>query len=250
MTNKTYVAFVDKQGGTTATSYIGNEGELFYDPTTTTLRVSDGSTPGGTVVSGAGGGSTFDQDLNTSNNVTFNEVTANNVYFDNLNLTGNIFNSTACSAINFANNSSGDGAGATTIELIPDTNLSGTDQYLIIDPTDPGHIHIRAGGTQDDSSADLFLGGENSYFQVGAGQNPRVKISANNNIWTFYEYGLMKFPVKTWAEIYDSPEAGQKSFISDSPLEAIPANFGEIVSSGGGANTVPVWSDGSYWRIG
>lgn len=55
MANKIYVAFVDKQGGTTATSYIGNEGELFYDPTTTTLRVSDGSTPGGTVVSGGGG---------------------------------------------------------------------------------------------------------------------------------------------------------------------------------------------------
>lgn len=60
MANKTYVAFVDKQGGTPATSYIGNEGELFYDPTTTTLRVSDGSTPGGTVVSAGGGANTGD----------------------------------------------------------------------------------------------------------------------------------------------------------------------------------------------
>ena len=60
MANKTYVAFVDKQGGTTATSYIGNEGELFYDPSTTTLRVSDGSTPGGTVVSSGGGDITGD----------------------------------------------------------------------------------------------------------------------------------------------------------------------------------------------
>jgi hypothetical protein len=56
MSNKTFVAFVDKQGGTTATNYIGNEGELFYDPATTTLRVSDGATPGGTVVSSGGGG--------------------------------------------------------------------------------------------------------------------------------------------------------------------------------------------------
>ena len=54
MSNKTYVAFVDKQGGTTASSYIGNEGELFYDPTTTTLRVSDGSTPGGIAVNSGG----------------------------------------------------------------------------------------------------------------------------------------------------------------------------------------------------
>ena len=158
MANKTYVAFVDKQGGTTATSYIGNEGELFYDPTTTTLRVSDGSTPGGTVVS-AGGGSTGD------------------------------------------------------ITFVDSTMSSSAD------------MTIEANGVFD------------------------INISANNNTWTFYEYGLMKFPVKTWAEINDAVEAGQKSFISDSTLEAIPANFGEIVT-GGGANTVPVWSDGSYWRIG
>lgn len=51
MSNKTFKAFVDKMGGTSASNYIGNEGELFYDPTTTTLRVSDGSTPGGVVLS-------------------------------------------------------------------------------------------------------------------------------------------------------------------------------------------------------
>ena len=228
MANKTYVAFVDKQGGTTASSYIGNEGELFYDPTTTTLRVSDGSTPGGTVVSGAGGGSTFDQDLNTSNNVTFNEVTANNVYFDNLNLTGNIFNSTACSAINFANNSSGDGAGATTIELIPDTNLSGTDQYLIIDPTDPGHIHIRAGGTQDDSSAELYFGGENSYVRINNGQNPDVQITSNNNPWTFDVDGTITFPdssIQTTAyqtEVWDKANAAFDA--ANTAASTIPQN--------------------------
>jgi len=56
MTNKTFVAFVDKQGGTNVTDYIGNEGELFYDPSTTTLRVSDGSTPGGIAIPGSSGG--------------------------------------------------------------------------------------------------------------------------------------------------------------------------------------------------
>jgi hypothetical protein len=50
MANKTYVTFVDKQGGTTATDYIGNEGELFYDPSSLELRVSDGVTPGGEFV--------------------------------------------------------------------------------------------------------------------------------------------------------------------------------------------------------
>jgi hypothetical protein len=163
-------------------------------------------------------------------------------------ITGNISIASTNSAINFVANSSGDNLGYSTIELVPDTNTS-LDQYLIIDPTAPGHIHIRAGGQQDSSSADLFLGGETSHFQVGAGQNPSVYVSANNFTWTFFDYGLMKYPVLTFNDIYDAVEAGQRVFISDSTLEAIPANFGEIVT-GGGANTVPVWSDGSYWRIG
>lgn len=38
-------------GGTTATNYIGKRGEIFYDPTTTSLRISNGSTPGGLLLS-------------------------------------------------------------------------------------------------------------------------------------------------------------------------------------------------------
>jgi hypothetical protein len=48
-----YRPFLEKLGGeTSASSYVGNAGELFYDPATTTLRISDGTTPGGSVVSG------------------------------------------------------------------------------------------------------------------------------------------------------------------------------------------------------
>lgn len=56
-------------------------------------------------------------------------------------------------------NSSGDGYGNDTLKLVPDADLE-SDQYLIIDPTSPNHIHIRAGGVQDESSAHLILGGE------------------------------------------------------------------------------------------
>ena len=170
----------------------------------------------------------FDQDLNTSNNVTFNEVTANNVYFDNLNLTGNIFNSTACSAINFANNSSGDGYGASTIEIIPDTNLSFNDQYLIIDPTQPNHIHIRAGGTQDNSSAELYFGGENSYVRINNGQNPDVQITSNNNPWTFDVNGTIVFPdssTQTTAyqtEVWDTANAAFDA--ANTAASTIPQN--------------------------
>lgn len=67
--------------------------------------------------------------------------------------------------------SSGDGYGYSTISIVPDNNLE-SDQYLIIDPTAPNHIHIRAGGEQDNSSASLILGGEmnNVYVEDGARQ--------------------------------------------------------------------------------
>tara|TARA_B100001250_G_C19619034_1_gene708502 strand:+ start:124 stop:603 length:480 start_codon:yes stop_codon:yes gene_type:complete len=45
-----YRPFPEKLGGQSATSFVGNQGDLFYDPTTATLRVSDGSTSGGIVV--------------------------------------------------------------------------------------------------------------------------------------------------------------------------------------------------------
>ncbi len=65
-----------------------------------------------------------------------------------------------------AGTASGDGNGYSTLELVPDNNLYENDQYLVIDPTSPTHIHIRAGGTQDSSNAELFLGGENNHVRV------------------------------------------------------------------------------------
>ena len=50
--NTTFRAFVEKLGATEAATFIGNEGDLFYDPNTASLRVSDGVTPGGVAVAG------------------------------------------------------------------------------------------------------------------------------------------------------------------------------------------------------
>ena len=64
-----------------------------------------------------------------------------------------------------AGTASGDGSNLGTIELVPDGDIT-SDQYLIIDPTSPNHIHIRAGGQQDNSSAQLYLGGERNNIEV------------------------------------------------------------------------------------
>jgi hypothetical protein len=92
--------------------------------------------------------------------------------------------------------SSGDGSGFNTMRLVPDQNLESADQYIILDPTAgaPGHIHIRAGGTQDNSLAHLYLGGEHSHVKISAGLNPPVTVMANDNSWTFGTSGDLTIP--------------------------------------------------------
>ena len=45
--NTTHRILVERLGGTDATTFIGNEGEVFYDPNNPVLKLSNGSTPGG-----------------------------------------------------------------------------------------------------------------------------------------------------------------------------------------------------------
>lgn len=58
-----YRVFTEKLGGADAATFVGNRGELFWDPTTTALKMSDGSTAGGVGIGGGGGGSYGDTDV-------------------------------------------------------------------------------------------------------------------------------------------------------------------------------------------
>jgi hypothetical protein len=79
--------------------------------------------------------------------------------------------------------SSGDGSGYSTIQLDPDNTLE-TDQYIIIDPTAPDHIHVRAGGTPDNSYSDLFLGAELNNVQV-SDQSREVTVNTRGEDTTY-----------------------------------------------------------------
>jgi hypothetical protein len=97
---------------------------------------------------------------------------------------------------------SGDGSGNDTLKLVPDEDLTwnGGDQYIIIDPTGSNHIHIRAGGTQDASNAELILGGERTKVQVSDAERlvlvstrpPGEEVSENQ--WVFGSDGLLTGP--------------------------------------------------------
>jgi hypothetical protein len=77
---------------------------------------------------------------------------------------------------------SSDGLGNATINLVPDADQDGDDQFLVIEPTQPGiqgapgHIHLRAGGTIDQSNADLILGGERNSVVVSDTEK-EIKVS-------------------------------------------------------------------------
>lgn len=64
------------------------------------------------------------------------------------------------------------------------------DQYIIVDPTAPNHIHLRAGGAIDSSNAELFLGGENTSVQVSDSAK-EVYISANAKSTLFNDDGTI-----------------------------------------------------------
>jgi hypothetical protein len=101
--------------------------------------------------------------------------------------------------ISWDGNSSGDGSGYNTMRLVPDLQgLEAADTYIILDPayadSPEDSIHIRAGGTLDNSLANLCLGGANSHVKIGAGANPPVTVKANNNSWIFGTDGDLTVP--------------------------------------------------------
>jgi hypothetical protein len=98
------------------------------------------------------------------------------------------------SSIQSIPSSSGDGLGAATLELTPDVNLM-TDQYIVLDPTSPNHIHVRAGGAIDESTAYLYLGGEKANVLIDD-FNHQVQINAtaadsSSFSWTFGADGTL-----------------------------------------------------------
>ena len=114
-----------------------------------------------------------------------------------------------------AGTASGDGYGYSTIELVPDTDLytistsSGAfgnsgGQYLIIDPTSPNHVHVRAGGPIDQAQAQLILGGEKANITVRDQDNSYLEkhyvtintesTASTHYSWIFGDDGGLTFP--------------------------------------------------------
>lgn len=103
-----------------------------------------------------------------------------------LNSDGNLVLANGNSVIRSIANSSLDPTlpNVSTMVLTPDQGYS--SQALVLDPTAPGHIHLRAPGANiDEPYANLFLGGEATSFEITQGANNVARIHSGNLTWTF-----------------------------------------------------------------
>ena len=192
-------------------------GEIGYDLTNKITKIGDGTTLWASLpsIDSSGGSNTGD------------------VTFDGVQVIG-------------AGTASGDGYGLGTLELVPDGDIT-SDQYLIIDPTAPNHIHIRSGGVQDASTADLFIGGERNNVRVSdGGRSVSVSTRPNTVINTYTNQNTISntsFVTSNTANIYigdtlfyvggdivtvdsitqDSPSAGLQTITAN--LNGAPASF-------------------------
>ena len=90
---------------------------------------------------------------------------------------------------------------------------------------------------------------DSSFITIEDGVNVNGEISATGNITggNILTDGVIKTTTKTFATLPAAATigAGARSFISD----ANTATFGSQVTSGG-ANAVPVWTNGTNWYVG
>jgi hypothetical protein len=134
-------------------------------------------------------------------------------------------------------NSSGDGNGYDTLKLVPDADREEFDQYLVIDPTEPNHIHIRAGGTIDASNADLILGGEDTGVVVSDSFDSVILKGANGQ---FLNYSDPDNQIATVGDI-SNLASGEVSFtVNGGTLGTPPAFIGDPLFSGSYVKTGPL----------
>ena len=130
----------------------------------------------------------YDKDLNSNN-----EIDVADASFRTANVNAGYVKANLIASTAVADGFYGD-AGA-VLNLYPDESYAVTgNQYIVVDPTLPNHIHLRAGGAIDNSTAELFLGGENTTVQV-SDTTKEVYIRANNShLWTFGDDGVLNLP--------------------------------------------------------
>jgi len=156
----TFKMFTDNMGGTTASVYVGNKGEIFYDITgDTPLRLSDGVTPGGIPFGIASVSRSFDPDFKASGGPLTGAVAVGNYVKQGL-------------IVHFRVNV--DFSNCTEFQAASNTQY----QFTLPFPTDAS-ITIR-GGTLHQNTG-------NTYYHIAGISDPTL--NSNNTVMKLYYFG-------------------------------------------------------------
>ena len=92
----------------------------------------------------------------------------------------------------------------------------------------------------------------NGSFQRGVldlGTADKLSVNTvNASLGYLINNSLLLVGVSSFADLPDQAP-GLRAFVNNSAVTAA-GNFGSLITSGGGTNLVPVYSDGTNWRIG
>jgi hypothetical protein len=135
--------------------------------------------------------------VSSTGNIIMSSYDGNISYAMTLDTTGNLILAGGESVIQSVANSSLDPINPNVSTMILTPSVGYSSQSLVLDPTAPGHIHLRAPSSNiDEPLANIFLGGEDSSFEVGYynGAAPNVFVHSGGNTWTFDTAGNLVLP--------------------------------------------------------
>jgi hypothetical protein len=138
--------------------------------------------------------------VSSTGDIIMSSYDGNTSYTWTLDTTGNLILAGGESVIQSVANSSLDPINPNVSTMILTPSVGYSSQSLVLDPTAPGHIHLRAPGANiDEPLANIFLGGEESSFEIGYhnGNAPNAFIHSGGNTWTFDNGGNLVFPRDT-----------------------------------------------------
>jgi hypothetical protein len=135
--------------------------------------------------------------VSSTGNIIMSSYDGNTSHIMTLDTDGNLILAGGNSVIQSVANSSLEPnyPNTSTMVFTPDALYS--SQSLVLDPTGPSHIHLRAPSANiDEPLANIFLGGEDSSFEVGYynGAAPNVFVHSGGNTWTFDTAGNLVLP--------------------------------------------------------
>jgi hypothetical protein len=135
--------------------------------------------------------------VSSTGDIIMSSYDGNTSYIWTFDQEGNLILAGGESAIQSVANSSLDPLNPNVSTMILTPSRGYSSQSLVLDPTAPGHIHLRAPSANiDEPLANIFLGGEESSFEIGYhnGNAPNAFIHSGGNTWTFDNAGTLTLP--------------------------------------------------------